>query len=306
MELQQLRLFLAAAETGSFTRGAERAFVSQPALSASISKLETELGVRLFVRNKRHVALTPAGRKLLQRAKLIVGECARVKDELRQHDVHRRLRLGVVNTLSIDRVARFIEQYRQENPDVKLDVIDVPEDDMIRQQQTGRVDLALTLLSPSSTAQPGLQTRPLFEERYQVAMAPDCPLSAAKAISIRDLEKEPFVARSHCEHRPVVQALLKQHNMRLNLVYVTTQDERALALVKAGVGVAILPQHYACHQIVMRPLTEDDATRVVGFQWQPPQARVAGVDPDDNAELNHSRLEEMHRLMDFAATVPWL
>ena len=290
MELQQLRLFLAAAETGSFTRGAERAFVSQPALSASVSKLENELGVRLFVRNKRHVALTPAGRKLLKRAKLIMGECARVKDELRQQETERHLRLGVVNTLSIARVARFIEQYRQENPDLTLEVIDASEEDMIRQQQSGRIDLALTLLSPTPGAQLGLQTRPLFEERYSVAMAPDSPLSSAKAISIENLEKEPFVARSHCEHRPVIHALLRQYNMRLNLVYVTTQDERALALIKAGVGVGILPQHYACPQIVLRPLVEDDATRTVGFQWQQPNERE----------------EEMQRLMDFAATVPWM
>ena len=283
-----MRLFLAAAETGSFTRGAERAFVSQPALSASISKLEQELGVRLFVRNKRHVALTPAGCKLLKRAKLIIGECGRAKDELLQHDVQRHLRLGVINTLSIERVARFIEQYRQQNPDLTLEVIDAAEEDMQRLQQNGRIDVALTQLSASRTTPPGAQTRLLFEERYFVAMSPDCPLGTAKSISIRDLEKEPFIARAHCEHRPVIQALLRQHKMRLNLVYVTTQDERALALIKAGVGVGILPQHYACHQIVLRPLLEDNVARRIGFQWQ------AGEHED-----------EIQPLMDFAATVPW-
>lgn len=64
MELHQLKQFVAAAESESFTRGAERAFVSQPALSASISKLEDEMGTQLFIRNKRSVVLTPAGRKL--------------------------------------------------------------------------------------------------------------------------------------------------------------------------------------------------------------------------------------------------
>ena len=182
MELQQLRLFIAAADTGSFTRGAERAFVSQPALSASISKLENELGTRLFVRNKRQVVLTPAGRKLLKRAKSIVGECAKAREELRQHDVQRHLRLGVINTLSIVWVARLIEQYRQANPDLQLDVIDASEEDMVRLQRDGHVDLALTVLGvvPNATATitlpVGLEMRELFREPYVVAMLPECHL----------------------------------------------------------------------------------------------------------------------------------
>lgn len=294
MELQQLRLFIAAADTGSFTRGAERVFVSQPALSASISKLEKELGVRLFVRNKRHVALTPAGRKLLKRAKLIVGECARAKDELRQHDCQRQVRLGVINTLSIVWVARLIEQYRQDNPDLKLDVIDASEAEMNRLQRDGQVDLALTVLGTTPSADVpvsypvGMEARELFRERYMVAMLSDWHLSRATTISMRDLDKEPFVARSHCEHRPVIQGLLKQQGLRLNLVYVTNQDDRAVSLVKEGLGVAILPQHYITHPLVGVPLQEDASQRVVGFQWQPGE-----------------RQDEVDRLVEFATTLPW-
>jgi len=294
MELQQLRLFIAAADTGSFTRGAERAFVSQPALSASISKLEKELGTRLFVRNKRQVVLTPAGRKLLKRAKSIVGECAKAREELRQHDVQRHLRLGVINTLSIVWVARLIEQYRQANPDLQLDVIDASEEDMARLQRDGHVDLALTVLGvvPAATATitplSGMEMRELFREPYVVAMLPECHLSRSPSISIRDLDKEPFIARSHCEHRPVMQGLLKQHGVRLNLAYVTNQDDRALALVKEGVGISILPHHYVPHPLVAVPLQEDSSQRVVGFQWQPGE-----------------RQQEVDRLVEFATTLPW-
>jgi DNA-binding transcriptional LysR family regulator len=94
-------------------------------LPASISKLEAEVAVKLFIRNKRNVVLTPAGQKLLQQAKLIVGECARAKDELKQHNVERRLRFGVINPLTITYVVRLIEQYCRENRSLKLVVIDV-------------------------------------------------------------------------------------------------------------------------------------------------------------------------------------
>jgi len=289
MELQQLRLFLAAAESESFTRGAERAFVSQPALSVSISKLEAEVGVKLFTRNKRNVVLTPAGRKLLQRAKLIVGECARAKDELKQHDVQRRLRLGVINTLSITHVARLIEQYRREHPDLKLDVVDSSAAEMHKLESDNRVDLVLTLLqSNPQTSRRFNCSKEIFAEPYVVAMSRNHHLSRSPSISINDLDKEPFIGRSHCEHRKVMEGLLKQHNIRLNMAYITNQDDRALALVEADVGIAIVPEHYATSRITTLPLVEDLSQRSIGFEW------------GESENLN-----EITQFVDFASTASW-
>ena len=289
MELQQLRLFLAAAESESFTRGAERAFVSQPALSASIAKLESEMGVKLFTRNKRNVVLTPAGRMLLKRAQVIVGECSRAKDELKRHDEQRTLRLGVVNTLSIKPVARLIEQYRRENPGLRVRVTDASEPEIHKLAQENRIDLALTRLqSQSSTKQSFVHTKELFSEVFTVAMAPDHHLSRSPYLSIKDLQKEPFISRSHCEHRRVLQDLLKAENIRLNVTYITNQDDRALALVEAGVGIAIVPEHYKFSGIVTCPLVEMESRRSIGFQWG-----------------NSDSLEEITRFVNFAGTAQW-
>ncbi|EAR61307.1 LysR family transcriptional regulator [Neptuniibacter caesariensis] len=289
MELQQLRLFLAAAESESFTRGAERAFVSQPALSASISKLEAEMGVKLFTRNKRNVVLTPAGRKLLKRARLIVGECAKAKDELKHHEVQRRLRIGVINTLSISHVARLVEQYRREHPDLQLDVIDASAIEMDKLEEEDKIDLALTVLpdSPRSSRK-FINTHLLFTEPYVLALPLNHHLSRSSSISLSELEGEPFIARSHCEHRRVVQGLLKAHNVRLNLAYVANQDDRALALVSAEVGIAIVPQHYEVSNIVKLPLAEDQIMRSVGFEWG-----------------EGGNIDEVKQFVDFAATAPW-
>ncbi|WP_293268379.1 LysR family transcriptional regulator [Neptunomonas sp.] len=289
MELQQLRLFLAAAESESFTRGAERAFVSQPALSASISKLETEVGVKLFIRNKRNVVLTPAGRKFLQRAKSIVGECARAKDELKQHEVQRRLRLGIINTLSITAVARLIEQYRRENPDLKLDVFDASAAEILKLERESRIDLALTTIrNRSQTTRSFLLSKLLFSEPYFVALPRNHHLRLSKSISIADLDNEPFIGRSHCEHRLVIQDLLKQHNVQLNIAYVTNQDDRALALVEAAVGVAIIPAHYASSRITTLPLTEDQTKRSIGFEWG-----------------ESENVDEINKFVSFASTASW-
>tara|TARA_R110001583_G_scaffold81402_3_gene217262 strand:- start:632 stop:1504 length:873 start_codon:yes stop_codon:yes gene_type:complete len=289
MELQQLRLFLAAAESESFTRGAKRAFVSQPALSASISKLEGEMGVKLFTRNKRNVVLTPAGRMLLKRAKLIIEECAKAKSELKHHDVQRSLRLGVVNTLSIALVARLIEQYRRENPHLRLNVFDATEAEMERLAEEGRIDIALTLLQERlDSGRRFCHSQELFSEPYQVAMAPDHHLSKSPSISLSDLAGESFVARSHCEYRRVFQELIRSSGVQLNVAYVTNQDDRALRLVEEGVGVAIIPEHQKSPGIVKRPLAEAPATRTIGFEWGEGENK-----------------EEVDRFVDFAATARW-
>lgn len=293
MELQQLRLFLAAAESESFTRGAERAFVSQPALSASISKLEAEMDVKLFTRNKRNVVLTPAGRKLLKRAKLIVGECSKAKEELKRHNRQSMLRLGVINTLPITLIARLIEQYRRENPGVTLQVIDASSPEIERMEREDHIDLALTLLpangqGKSSANRRFVYSQELFTERYMLAMTPDHHLSQSAVIRFTDLGDEPFITRSHCEHRRIVLGILKAQDIRLNNAYVTNQDDRALTLVKAGIGVAIVPECYASADIVTRPLKDMPDLRSIGFEWG----------QGDN-------LDEVTRFVEFAATARW-
>ncbi|MDO6562401.1 LysR family transcriptional regulator [Amphritea sp. 1_MG-2023] len=289
MELQQLRCFLAAAELENFTRGAKRAFVSQPALSASISKLEAEMGVKLFTRNKRNVVLTPAGRMLLKRAKNIMHECARAKDELKHHDMQRVLRLGVINTLSITHVARLIEQYRRQHPHLRLNVFDASEAEMEQLAQAGRIDMALTVLS-AATDNGGAfnQSQALFSESYHLAMAADHHLSQLPSVSLTDLQHEPFIARSHCEYRRVFQALLKDSDVRLTVAYVTNQDDRALRLVEEGVGVAFMPEHYTSPGIVKRPLLNAAEQRTIGFTW------AAGNNQD-----------EVDQLVAFACTARW-
>ncbi len=289
MELQQLRHFLAAAELESFTRGAKRVFVSQPALSASIAKLESELGVKLFTRNKRNVVLTPAGRMLFKRAKLIVEECSRARHELKHHDARRVLRLGVINTLSIARIAGLIEQYRRDNPRLKLSVIDAGDAEMERLEREGRIDLALTLLQGRSQGHRKFShSRALFSEGYRVAMAPDHHLSQSPSVRLADLQDEPFIARSHCEYRRVIQDLTKSGDVRMNVTYITSQDDRALSLVEAGIGIAIVPEHYASAGIVTRPLVEVAVKRSIGFEWG----------EDDNRE-------EVDQFVAFACNARW-
>jgi DNA-binding transcriptional LysR family regulator len=286
MEFHQLKHFVAAAESESFTRGAERAFVSQPALSASISKLEEELGAQLFIRNKRSVVLTPAGRKLLKRARLIMAECAQAKAELKHHDEQRSLRLGVINTLSIRKVANLIEQYCREAPGVLLDVTDAGQDQIEKYQKEARIDFALTLLGEGKRKK--CRQELLFSEPYVIALPLGHHLSGRRNVSLSELAREPFVARTHCESRSFLGELLKGKGVRLHVVYKTNQDDRAISLVEAGVGIAIIPRHYCCSSISTLGLVEMQTERKIGFEWS-----------------SDSNLDEIRKFVDFAKTVPW-
>jgi DNA-binding transcriptional LysR family regulator len=107
MELHQIKHFIAVVETGGFTKGAQRAAVSQPAISASIAKLEAELDVKLLDRRSSPVVPTAAGARLLEAGKNILHTCNAVKAELKTSAKRKLLRIGILQSLFSGRVSRL-------------------------------------------------------------------------------------------------------------------------------------------------------------------------------------------------------
>jgi DNA-binding transcriptional LysR family regulator len=258
MELKQLRHFLAAAETLNFSRAAERAFVSQPALSASVARLEAEFDATLFVRGKRGVALTVEGRRLVETARSVLADCARARRDLKRMKTRETVRVGVINTLSMRLVGRLLEQLRIEHPEIEAQIIDATPDDLSRLASEGRVDIAFTSSLLPGPARAKRDGDTLFDEPFVLLAPRDHPLGARRTVTLADLDGEPFIARLHCENRVVITEKLKSLKARPRVVCRTEQDERAVALVEQGLGVAIVPEHMA-----------GDRARRVGFAGQP-------------------------------------
>ncbi|MBQ0757851.1 MAG: LysR family transcriptional regulator substrate-binding protein, partial [Amphritea sp.] len=161
--------------------------------------------------------------------------------------------------------------------------------EMLKLERDNRIDLALTTIQESPQASRRFQcSKSLFSEPYLVAMSRSHHLSRSKIVSITDLNNELFIGRSHCEHRLVIQNLIKQHNVQLNMAYITNQDDRALALVEADIGLTIVPAHYASSRIITIPLAEDRNQRSIGFEW------------GENENMN-----EITQFVDFASTASW-
>lgn len=290
MDLRQLRHFLAAAETGNFSKAAERELVSQPALSASIAKLEASLETTLFLRSKRGVNLTSEGRRLAETARLIVHECARARSDLRHRKALETVKIGVLDTLSTSLIMDLIDSLRLRHPEINVEITDGSLDHVEHLLAERRVDIALRA-RPTAT----LAVRPsqrdvvdLFEETLVLLVPPDHPLRSRKTVAIDDLEGERFIARMHCENAAVLTRSAKRAGIRLRVVCRTFQDERAVALVERGYGVSIVPAHVVSTRGVKISLSEPPLSRIVSLET-----------------LKHPHKAAVDRFIALAKSAPW-
>ncbi len=275
MELHQLRHFLAVAETGSFTKGAERAAVSQPALSASVAKLEAELGVKLFERDKRRVVITQAGKRLVETAKSVIQACNKAKSDLQSQRPDRELRIGVINTLPMRRVTLLIEQFRYNYPDTSIHIQDAPKEEIDALMADGRIDVALTVVPARQPGNNGTKWRALYSEPYVLMVPINHRFGNRNSVKLADLEGQPFVARTHCEGRHDFDRILTEKGVHLRAVYRTNQDGRALAFVTAGLAIAYLPGKFDSPGVARVRLADFHFERTIGVCWRADQQSPA-------------------------------
>ncbi len=266
-ELYQLRYFLSVVETGSFTKAAERAFVTQPTLSAGIQKLEASLGVRLFNRSNRRVYLTEAGARFVERAKAILHQCNLAEREVHETKAPKVLRLGVLMTIPCALLERLLGGFRRAEPDVVIELFEGTEQELLNRLESGGMDVALSLLRGPVAVGRDRPTPPvvLFEEGYVLAVNAAHPLASRTEVAGRELADEPTIVRTRCEILSETSRYFTDQNVRPRLVYRTPQDERALAMVAAGLGFTTLPQSYEHPGVVKVTLTGYNYRRRVGL-----------------------------------------
>jgi DNA-binding transcriptional LysR family regulator len=187
-ELRHLRAFVAVAEELNFTRAAERLHMAQQALSRTINQLEQRLGVQLFERSTRKVALTPAGEALLQRAGPILDAVDRAAAEVRAAGGTRRLTVGLRETYGAQIVARALHSFAAERPDVEVetrygDILD-PSGGL----RGGDADVSLV---SGDFDDSGLELLPLWSEPLYLIMSADHPLAEREELTLADMSAYP-------------------------------------------------------------------------------------------------------------------
>jgi DNA-binding transcriptional LysR family regulator len=271
MELAQIRHFIAVAETGSFTKGARRAAVSQPAISASIARLEAELDVKLLDRRRSPILPTPAGMRLLEAGKSILYACSKVKAELKTVGGPRPFRIGILHSLSSRHVAKVLGLLRCGARFAAVQVFDGTSEQLVSWLARDEVDVVLTIFDEQAAKFPG---KVLFKEPYVVAVPEGHRFLHRQNLKLDDLQDEPCIIQTRCDQSPAITETFASRGISLRIVYETDQDDRALALVAAGMGVAILPAQQEPAEVKQVPLTDLDRARSIGLLWSPERTRV--------------------------------
>lgn len=269
MTLSELRYAVAVAQEKHFRRAAEKSFVTQPALSLAIQKLEEELGVQLFERRTAEVALTPIGEAVIRQAQRVLEEAARIQEIAKQGQdpLVGVLRLGVIFTVGPYLLPWLIPSLRKLAPDMPLEIEENTTPHLDTLLHRGTLDAIIVALPYGNAA---IATRPLYDEPFAVMIPKDHAWARRSAIRPRDLAKERVLRLNsgHCFSNHLVEAC-PELSRQGDAVQQGNSLETIRSMVASGLGITVLPVT-ACADRFRSPLL-----RVVPFAEPPPMRRIA-------------------------------
>lgn len=243
ISLRRLEYFVAIAEELHFGRAAERLHVAQPALSQQVRQLESDLGLTLFERTTRRVALTPDGESFLRHARglLVAADgVARAAEEIRG-GARGRLRLAFVDSTAYEFVPRFLHRFREVWPDAEIELHTMSSDDQARAIVAGEVDLGIARAVP---ARQPIDSAVIGRDRLVVAVPSSHAVAGQRSVRLRRLRDDTFVGfardRSPSLHAEI-RAMLAGHDIQYDPAIEATEYTTIVGLVAAGEGVALVP-----------------------------------------------------------------
>ncbi len=258
-DFSQLRCFVAVAEELHFGRAATRLNMTQPPLSRQIQVLERILDAQLLDRTSRSVRLTAAGRSFLPEAQRILRLAETAAHVTRQVAAGRAgvLKLGFTAASAYDFLPRLVTACRAAMPDVTLSLREMVTKDQVEGLLSGQLDAAL--VRPMVT-HPELETARALAEPLVAAVPAGHALAARESLTLPDLNGSPFIAYAPHEARyfhDLVTALLAEAEVRPRVLQQLTQIHSILALVRAGIGLALVPaaaERLRFEGVAFRPL----------------------------------------------------
>lgn len=243
MELQQLRYFVAVADTGKFTAAARDLHVAQPSVSKQVRKLEDELGAALLERRRTGVALTDAGAILLPWAKRMLADLDGARSEVAGLATLERGRLSVGATPSLSTVLlpRVLAAFHAEHPGITLSVVEAGSRDLVDRLAAGELDLALVILPVRREEL--FETTPLIREELVLAVAKSHPLARRKTVRVGDLRGVPLVMfRDGYDLRSATITACERAGFHPTFAVEGAEMDGVLRMAAAGVGVAVVPR----------------------------------------------------------------
>ncbi|WP_432001529.1 LysR family transcriptional regulator [Streptomyces sioyaensis] len=291
MELQQMRYVVAVAETGGFTRAAERCHVVQSALSHQIARLEKELGARLFDRTSRSVRLTAAGEAFVPVARqaLQAAERARAEVAAATGEVRGRLAVGAISTVGAVDLARELGDFHTRYPQVQISLLMDMTEPLVESVRDGALDVAFIGMVPTARTT-GVREKELARSELVAVVPPDHPLAGREWTTLARVARENFVDyMAGSAARRQRDDAFRAAGLDSEVAFEVTSVDFLAQLVRAGLGIGMVPEPTASglpglRTVRVRPAPER-TERVVWSAQGPSPAALAflsalAVDPE--------------------------
>jgi LysR family transcriptional regulator, hydrogen peroxide-inducible genes activator len=270
MTLNELRYIVAVAQEKSFGRAAAKCFVSQPALSVAIQKLEEELGAQLFERGKSEVSVTPVGARVVEQAQLVLEEAARIRELARagRNQLVGSLKLGVIYTVAPYLLPDLIPVLHLRAPEMPLELEENLTEVLEVELKSGRLDAAIIALP---FAPPGVATVFLYEEPFQVVVPSEHKWAKRRSVHPDELVGEHAILLNvgHCFRDQILDACPELNRQDVPTAR-TNSLETVRNMVASGLGVSVLPRDaltpkYHSNLVVPVPFTKPAPSRRIAL-----------------------------------------
>ena len=280
MTIQQLEYLIAVDKHRHFGNAAESCFVTQPTLSAQLSKLERKLGVILFDRSKMPVIPTEIGVQIIAQAKRVLSESKGIFELVAQlkGDISGVVKLGIIPTLAPYLLHLFIRNFVEKYPKVNLVVQEMVTEEVVKKLKNDELDLGI-IVTPLDEA--GILEKPMFYEKFYAYLSQNHPLLSEDFFDPQKVKKEDFwvLQQGHCFRNQVLNLCDQTMSGPKNFHYESGSLEGLKNMVNRYQGVTLLPE------LATLELSTEEKSRLRPFQGIPPTREVSII-------LNRSFLKQ--------------
>ena len=266
-DIRHIRAFFAVAQLGSFTRAAGKLHISQPALTVQIQQLEESLSVRLFDRTKRQVALTQVGRELLKPLEQVLADLDFVMKSSQDLKTVRRGRVTIaaLPSLSAGLVPLAIRHFAAEHPGIDVRLNDVLAEKVLQLVKAEEVDFGIgSRLGPDRD----IEVTALLTDRLCALLPKGHLLAKQRFLTLRDIVAFPLILMAKGSSvRTFLERILEKQKLEFSLACESNYMSTAVGLVRAGLGVCILPESVinvaVCDGVSVKPISTPKMVRSI-------------------------------------------
>jgi len=286
MTLTELRYLVNLDKERHFSRAAERSFVSQPTLSVALKKLEDELGVVLFERNRGEARPTPAGERIIAQARRVLAEAARIEELAKegQDELAGPLRLGAIYTIGPYLLPYLVPRLRKAAPQMPLVIEENFTAVLLEQLRANELDAVIVALPID---QHGLSVWPLYDEPFVVLLPTDHRWSRESSVPAKKLSEEPLLllGPGHCFREQVIEACPKcvDPDSAGPRPQTGSSLETIRHMVASGLGITVVPRSSVENRpdeptlLVSRPFARPAPQRRVVLAWRKTWPRLKAL-----------------------------